>query len=94
MLARTICSLLNSYMEVTILTPYIGVVLVVFKEKEIDRFLESIPDKRSVSDHSRVMTWVVVEFKEEQEEVGDTVAEAGMLFVRKMFLLGKNLICM
>eukprot|EP00092_Neocalanus_flemingeri_P094195 GFUD01119752.1.p1 GENE.GFUD01119752.1~~GFUD01119752.1.p1 ORF type:complete len:105 (+),score=13.52 GFUD01119752.1:259-573(+) len=44
------CDLLSWYMEVTMLTPYMGGIQL-FKVKNTDRFLERISDK--VSDHSR-----------------------------------------
>ena len=69
------------------LTPYTGGVLVVLSEKNIDRFLEMIPNKGSVSNHSKVMTWLVVEFRVVQEEVEETVAKVGMLVVTKLFEL-------
>jgi len=93
-LPKTSWDLLNSYTEVTMLTLYTGGILVVFKEKDNDRFLERFPSKGSVSNQSKVMTWLVAEFRVAQEEVEETVAEAGMLVLTMLFeLFGKNSIC-
>ena len=53
--------------------------LVLFMAKTKVKFLVSV----SVSIHSMVMPWDVEVFTSEQNEVGETIADAGIVEVRK-----------
>ena len=79
-------------MAVTMLIPYKGMGLVLSMLNEIEMFLtRSTPVTKSLSCQSKVITCVEPEDLTEQDEVLDTVADAGTLVVWNMKeLLGKT----